>query len=56
MVGRFEEMLKGKLEDLPPKTPSEIRIFLSSTFAGMLLYVFANNTVLFSSKINYNNA
>ena len=31
---RYEDMLRGKYSDLPPKLPSEVRIFLSSTFSG----------------------
>ena len=35
----FDEMLVGRLHDLPAKPPSEVRIFLSSTFTGKsLLY------------------
>ena len=27
-------MIQGHLKDLPPKPPSEVRIFVSSTFSG----------------------
>ena len=36
IVERFDDMIAGKLDDLPPKPPAEVRIFLSSTFAGIV--------------------
>ena len=32
----MSSILSGKFANLPPKRPTEVRVFLSSTFVGML--------------------
>lgn len=39
MTNKYDGMLKGNMDSLPPKSSSEIRIFLSSTFSGQLLMI-----------------
>ena len=41
----MSSILSGKYASLPPKRPTEVRVFLSSTFVGMNKDCF-HNTVL----------
>ena len=45
MTDRFDDMISGCLDNLPPKPPSEVRIFLSSTFSGMSISRLSNKRV-----------
>ena len=50
MVEKFEAMLQGDITDMPPKPPSEVRIFMSSTFSGTTRY---HNIIIISDLVTY---